>query len=201
MTGGGTRLPVIGGVQPPAAAPGFERIAIIGLGTLGGSLAAAVRQAWPRSLVIGVDTRDVIETAMRLHAIDVGSDDLMIAGDADLVVLAGGVAESARVLPHLADAVASEAIVLALGGGSAVTERAGGLPGRLPLVLGLPAVELRGRGIHASSADLFRGRRWTITPITALPEAVERIHGLVRAVGGDPVAGSGRRPGGQADAL
>jgi len=43
-------------------------------------------------------------------------------------------------------------------------------------------------GDLASSADLFQGRRWTITPITAHPEAVERIHGLVRAVGGDPAA-------------
>ena len=188
MTGGGTRLPVIGGVQPTGPAPGFHRIAIVGLGTVGASLAAALRQAWPRSLVIGVDTRDVIETAMRLHAVDVGSDDLMIAGDADLVVLAGGAGENARVLPHLAEAIAGEAIVLALGDGSTVAERAAVLPGRLPLVVGLPAVELRGRGIHASSADLFRGRRWKVTPITAHAGAVARIYGLVRAVGGDPAA-------------
>jgi len=69
VTGGGTRLPVIGGVLPPAPAPGFERIAIVGLGTVGASLAAAVRQAWPRSLVIGVDTRDVIET---MHWVSAG---------------------------------------------------------------------------------------------------------------------------------
>jgi prephenate dehydrogenase len=155
---------------------------------VGGSLAAAVRQAWPQALVIGVDTHDVIETAMRLHAIDVGSDDLMIAGGADLVVLAGGADENARVLTHLAEAIAGEAIVLALGDASAVTGRTDVLPGRLPLVVGLPAVDLRGRGIRTSSAGLFEGRRWTITPVTAQPEAVERIHGLVRAVGGNPAA-------------
>jgi prephenate dehydrogenase len=182
------RLPVIGGSHPTGPAPGFHRIAIVGLGTVGGSLAAALRQAWPPSLVIGVDTREVIESAMRLHAIDVGSDDLNIAGEADLVVLAGGADENARVLPHLAEAIAGEAIVLALGDGSTVIERAGELPGRLPLVVGLPAVGLRGRGIHTSSADLFQGRRWTITPVTAPPEAVARIYGLVRAVGGDPAA-------------
>ena len=201
MTGDGTRLPLIGGVHPTGPAPGFHRIAVVGLGEVGGSLAAALRQAWPRSLVIGVDTRDVIATAMRLHAVDVGSDDLMIAGDADLVVLAGGADENARVLPHLAEAIAGEAIVLALGDGTAVRECAHALPGRLSLVAGSPAVGLRGRGILASSADLFQGRRWIITPITAPPEAVERIHGLVRAVGGDPVAGAGRTSAGPADAV
>ena len=148
----------------------------------------ALRQAWPAALVIGVDTPDVIETATRMHAVDVGSDDLMIAGEADLVVLAGGADANARALPYLAEAIAGEAVVLVLGGRDAVAGTAADLPGRLPLVAGLPGVELRASGIHASSAELFQGRRWTVTPITAGAGDVERIRGLVRAVGGDPAA-------------
>ena len=110
-----------------------------------------------------------------MHAVDVGSDDLMIAGDADLVVLAGGADENARALPYLGEAIAGDAIVLALGDAAAVAAGAPALPGRLPLVAGLPGVELRGRGILASSADLFRGRGWTLTPVTADAGAVERI--------------------------
>ena len=136
MSGGGTRLPVIGGARVPGVPPGFQRIAIIGIGAVGGSLAMAARQAWPQALVIGVDTPGVIEAAMRLHAIDVGSDDLMIAGEADLVVLAGGPEENARVLPYLPDAIAGEAIVLALGGGDALAEAARSLPVRLQVVGG-----------------------------------------------------------------
>ena len=98
VSGGGARLPVIGGARAPGVPPGFQRIAIIGIGAVGGSLAMAARQAWPQSLVIGVDTPGAIEAAMRLHAIDVGSGDLMMAGDADVVVLAGGPDENARVL-------------------------------------------------------------------------------------------------------
>jgi prephenate dehydrogenase len=157
---------------------------VVGLGAIGGSLAMAVRQVWPQSLVIGVDTHEVIETAIRLHAIDVGSDDLVIAGGADLVVLAGAAEENARALPHLADAIAGEAVVLVLGGGDPLAERAPALPARLPIVSGVPAVELRGRGIKAARADLFRGRPWTISPVTAGIEAVGRIQELVRAVGG-----------------
>ena len=146
----------------------------------------ALRRAWPGALVIGVDASDVIEAAMRLHAIDVGSDDLAIAGDADLVVLAAGPDENARVLPYLTDAIPGEAIVLALGGGESVGELARRLPGRLPVVAGLPSIELRGTGIHAASPDLMHGRPWTFAPVTAAHEDMERMHGLVRAIGGDP---------------
>ena len=146
----------------------------------------AARQAWPQSLVIGVDTPGVIEAAMRLHAIDVGSDDLMIAGEADLVVLAGGPDENARVLPYLPDAIAGEAIVLALGRG----RRAGGAgavaPGPASGRGGASVHRDAGGGLHAASADLFHGRAWTISPVTAGREAVERIHGLIRAIGGGP---------------
>lgn len=186
MSGGGTRLPVIGGARPPGAPPGFPRIAIIGIGALGGSLAMAARRVWPQSLVIGVDTPGAIEAAMRLHAIDVGSHDLMIAGDADLVVLAGGPAENARVLPYLPDAIAGEAIVLALGGADAVAEAARSLPVRLQVVAGLPSIAAPGSGLHAARADLFHGRAWTIAPVTAGREAVERIDGLIRAISGGP---------------
>ena len=188
MTGGGTRLPIVDGDRRPEETPGFQRIAVVGLGAVGGSLAAALRRAWPAALVIGVDTTEVIETAMRMHAVDVGSADLMIAGEADLVVLAGAADENARVMPYLAEAIAGEAVVLALGDASAVAASAPVLPDRLTLVAGLPGVELRGRGIHASSVDLFRGRRWTVTSITAPAGSIERINGLVRAVGADPSA-------------
>ena len=188
MTAGGTRLTVLGGAGQPDTAPAFLRIAIVGLGAVGASLALALRRAWPGALVIGVDGHDVIETAMRMHAVDVASDDLMIAGDADLVVLAGAPEANARALGHLAEAIPGEAVVLALGEAAAAAELAPLLPGRLALVAGLPVVELRGRGIHASSADLFAGRRWPVMPLTARAGDVDRIHDLVRAVGADPAA-------------
>jgi prephenate dehydrogenase len=196
VTGGGKLLPVIDG-RLPASSPLFHRIAIVGLGAIGGSLGLAVREAWAGSIVIGVDTHAIIETAIRLHVVDVGSDDLMIAAGADLAVLAGGAAENARALPFLAEALAGEAAVLALGSGAAALGLARALPARFPLVAALPAVELPGRGIHAARADLFRGRRWTVTPVTAAGDTVERIYGLIRAIGSEPIAGTDGREGGQ----
>ncbi len=92
-------LPVI---QPSAVAEGsppiFAKIGIVGLGLIGGSIALAARRIWPTSLVIAVDRKDVLETAMRLHAIDVAADDLFVLAEADLVVLAAPVRQNLRLL-------------------------------------------------------------------------------------------------------
>ena len=42
-------------------------------------------------------------------------------------------------------------------------------------------------GFGASSADLFRGRRWVLTPGGAPPAAVARVRAIVRAAGARPV--------------
>src|SRR6202521_3444977 len=90
-----TQLPVI---QPGQRAEGkpplFEKIGIVGLGLIGGSIALAARQPWPAALVIGVDNKDVLEMAMRLHAIDVAADDLIVLAEADVLILAAPVRQN-----------------------------------------------------------------------------------------------------------
>ncbi|HEY3045634.1 MAG TPA: hypothetical protein VGJ39_16500, partial [Vicinamibacterales bacterium] len=59
-------LPVIQPTRRPEGQPPiFEKIGIVGLGLIGGSIALAARELWPASLVIAVDNKDVLETAMR----------------------------------------------------------------------------------------------------------------------------------------
>ena len=85
--------------RPPEAQPPiFAKIGIVGLGLIGGSIALAAREIWPSSLVIGVDNKDVLETAMRLHAIDVAADDLIVLAEADLVILAAPVRQNIALL-------------------------------------------------------------------------------------------------------
>jgi hypothetical protein len=43
MTDVARRLPVVQTGQPPASAPIFQRVAVVGLGAIGGSLAMAAR--------------------------------------------------------------------------------------------------------------------------------------------------------------
>ena len=47
----------------------------------------------------------MLETAMRLHAVDVGGDDLVMVAEADLIVLAAPVHQNIDVLRQLADYV------------------------------------------------------------------------------------------------
>src|SRR2546429_1308654 len=106
-------LPVIqpGRPLPGGQPPVFSTIGIVGLGLIGGSIALAARQLWPSALVIGVDHKDVLETAMRLHAIDVAADGLIVLAEADLVILAAPVKQNIAVLADLDEYVRTPAVV------------------------------------------------------------------------------------------
>src|SRR5947208_808469 len=101
-------LPII---QPGRAAktdatpPIFEKIGIVGLGLIGGSIALRARELWPTALVIAVDNKDVLETAMRLHAVDVAADDPIVLAEADLVVLAAPVQQNIALVAGLSEYV------------------------------------------------------------------------------------------------
>ena len=79
----------------------FQKIGIVGLGLIGGSIALAARQLWPTSLVLGVDRADVLEIAMRRHAIDVGAADPVVLAEADVVILAAPVLQNVDLLARL----------------------------------------------------------------------------------------------------
>jgi prephenate dehydrogenase len=191
VTAGGPRLPVLGGAHQAKASPAFERIAIVGLGAVGGSMAMALRRAWPRALVIGVDAGNVVETAIRLHAIDVGAADLMIAGGAELVIVSTGTAEAAAVLPHLVEAIQGEAAVLVIATPDAVAGAAAVMPARFSVAAGLPSVMPQAPGIQAASADLFQGKTWPLAAVAGHgARALDKVRDLVRVVGAEPIDAS-----------
>ena len=108
-----------------------------------------------------------------------------IAGEADLLVLAGGSEENDRVLPYLAEAITGDAIVLVIGGGRALAERARALPARLPRGFrACPRSNRKGAACRPPRADLFRGRPWTLAPVAGRVDAAARVREFVRAVGG-----------------
>src|SRR4030095_14236985 len=93
----------------------FEKIAIVGLGLIGGSIALAAREIWPTGLVIAVDDKDVLEQAMGRPAFGVAADDLVVIGEADLIILAAPVAQIIELLDQLDDHVHGHAIVTDVG--------------------------------------------------------------------------------------
>jgi prephenate dehydrogenase len=168
-----------------ATEPPFKRIAIIGFGLIGASLALAVRRLWPKALLVAVDRRPVIETAMRMYAADVGGDDLVMAAEADLVVLAAPVLANVALVAELADYIPGDAVVTDVGSTKRdIVSAARALPARLQFVGGHPLAGAAVGGLEAARPDLFQGRPWILTPESDAAEAAgRRLSLLIEAVG------------------
>lgn len=166
---------------PGTAAPVFERIGIVGLGLIGGSIALAARRAWPSSLVIGVDNHEVLERAVALHAIDVGAPDLTILGDADVVILAAPVLENISLLARLPGYLEQPVVLSDVGSTKrAIVEASRALPPHIRFVGGHPLAGAARGGIDAARPDLFERRPWLFTT-SLLPEASPADAGDQRA--------------------
>lgn len=183
-------LPVI---QPgdlnrrPAQTPIFQKVGIVGLGLIGGSIALAARQIWPTSLVIGVDNKDVLETAMRLHAIDVAADDPYVLAEADLVILAAPVKQNIELLAELDENVQQPAVVTDVGSTKrAIVEAARRLPPKFTFIGGHPLGGAAKGGLENARPDLFEGRPWLLTPAAGSGEAVDKLSAFVTALGAEP---------------
>src|SRR5262245_3489054 len=159
-------LPVIQPGRPAAPRePIFEKVGIVGLGLIGGSIALAARQLWPTSLVIAVDNKDVLETAMRRHAIDVAADDLIVLAEADLVVLAAPARQNISLLAELDEHVRQPAVVTDTSSTKrTIVSAARGLPPRFTFVGGHPLGGAAKGGLEYARPDLFQGRPWFLTP-------------------------------------
>jgi prephenate dehydrogenase len=185
-------LPVIqpGELKRRAAqTPVFQKVGIVGLGLIGGSIALAAREIWPTSLVIGVDNKDVLETAMRLHAIDVAADDPVVLAEADLVILAAPVRQNIELLGMLDENVRQPAVVTDVGSTKrAVVEAARALPTRFRFIGGHPLGGAARGGLEHARSDLFTGRPWLLTPTGEGDPggAVDRLSQFIRALGAEP---------------
>jgi len=180
-------LPV---VQPPdrktGSPPIFEKIGIVGLGLIGGSVALKARELWPTSLVIAVDNKDVLETAMRLHAIDVAADDLIVLAEAELVVLAAPVKQNIALLEELDAHVRVPAVVTDTGSTKRdIVAAARSLPPRFTFIGGHPLGGAAKGGLEHARPDLFAGRPWLLTPDGA-DSAIQKLSGFIRALGAEP---------------
>lgn len=147
------------------AEPPFPHVAIVGYGLIGASLGMAIHERWPKTMIIAIDRKDVIESAMRMQAADVGGDDLVLAAGADLIVLAAPVRANIETLSRLSDHVPGTAIVTDVGSTKRKTVAAArALPPRLRFIGGHPLAGAAVGGIEAARPDLFSGRPWILTP-------------------------------------
>lgn len=162
------------------------RIAFLGLGLIGGSIARALRTADPTSRIVawtpgGRGPRAALEAG----AIDEAASSVAEAiRGADLVVLAAPPLDCLRLLGELP---ASEATITDVASTKAsIVEQADRLG--LRFVGGHPMAGRETTGFEAASADLFIERPWVVVPgRRAGLEDVARVEWLARAVGARPI--------------
>jgi prephenate dehydrogenase len=184
----GKQLPMLRPEKKPAQPPVFQRVGIVGLGLIGGSIALAAREVWPGALVIGVDRKDVLERAMVRHAIDVAADDAVVLAEADLVILAAPIQQNLEILRDLGDNVSGSAVVTDTGSTKrTVVEAAAALPERFTFIGGHPLGGAARGGIEHARPDMFAGRPWLFTPTGATDSpALDKLKSFVSGLGAVP---------------
>ncbi len=184
----GKQLPVLQPGRNPGQPPIFQRVGIVGLGLIGGSIALAARQTWPAGLVIGVDRKDVLERAMILHAIDVAADDPIVLAEADLVILAAPIQQNLELLRELEDNMAGAAVVTDTGSTKReMVDAAKALPDRLTFLGGHPLGGAARGGIEHARPDLFAGRPWLFTPTPGHDvQALDKLMSFASGLGAIP---------------
>jgi prephenate dehydrogenase len=168
--------------------PVVERVAVIGLGLLGGSIAAATRARGAARRVVGIArARETAAAALRAGLVDEAGTDLpgLVAG-ADLVVLATPLGAMAEVLRRAAPGLAEGCIVTDVG--SAKGRLGDTLPGLLPpgvsYVGAHPMAGSHRRGLEHARADLLEGAPCVVAPAPGTPPAaVARVADFFRALG------------------
>ena len=163
----------------------FARVAIVGFGLVGGSIALAVRERYPAARLVAIDRQPVVDLAVRLRAADGGGDALALAAGAELIVLAAPVRQNIAILRDLAQHVPAEALVTDVGSTKRATvAAAAALPPRLRFVGGHPLAGAAAGGVEMARADLFRARPWILTPASSTdPADVAAIGDFVAALG------------------
>jgi prephenate dehydrogenase len=172
-------------VGPLSAEPPFRRVAIVGVGLIGGSIALGLRERWPAARIVGVDRRPVLAHSLDAGAIDSGVTTIAETGDVDLIVLAAPVQQNVALFPAAAVHAGSRAVITDVGGTKRdILRAAADVPGAR-FVGGHPIGGAERGGFGFARPDLFKGRPWILLDGTE-PEALERVSTLASGLGAKP---------------
>ena len=175
--------------------PPFQRVAIVGLGLIGGSIAFAGRKTWPSIHVCGIDREAVLREAVARRAIDESSTELAAVSRADLIILAAPVRQNVALLRQVADHVSATAVVTDVGGTKrTIVDAAAALPAPVTFIGGHPLGGGSRGGFEFATAGLFARRPWIFTPpeqptgalAAQIGQAVDRLSAFVTGIGAQP---------------
>ena len=168
-----------------AGVNGAPRLAIVGVGLMGGSLAAALRQARFVDRIVGVDEDPrSLEAARGRGLIDAAQDLETAAREADLMVLATPLGALPGLLARLSCCLPAHAVVTDMGSAKQSVVEAAHALGLSRFVPGHPMAGGECSGPMAARADLFAGRSAILTPTEGTDEeAVRTVRAMWVAAG------------------
>jgi prephenate dehydrogenase len=150
--------------------PFFSRVAIVGVGLIGSSIAQAATRTWPSTEIVPIDI----------------GDDLSRAAGADLVVLAAPVRANISLLRELPRHLAAGTAITDTGSTKRDIVSAAEAMSLRSFVGGHPMAGAERGGQAHARADLFSGRPWVLTPTPGTGAGIERIEQFVEGLGGVP---------------
>ena len=169
----------------------FSRVAVVGLGLIGASFAAAVRKAFPKTFVFGVDVdaRTNEEAVARGWASQAAkpvdpSFEAFVRDECELVVVATPVAAVDEYFTLLRDWGYQGVVTDTISTKAHILEAAASLlPAPYNYIPGHPMTGSEKSGIDAAREDMFKGINWILCPDEAtVPESFQRLYELITGV-------------------
>ena len=161
------------------------KIAIIGLGLMGGSLALGLRGKC--AALYGIDPhRPTLELALSQGIVDhADSDPATLLPDADLVILSAPVPTILSLLEELPTFLQKPCIVMDLGSTKCrIVESMSRLPERFNPIGGHPICGKEKSGLEHAESNLFHNAPFILTPLDRTkPQAISAARQIISAIG------------------
>jgi prephenate dehydrogenase len=169
----------------------INRLCIIGIGLIGGSLARAVKRSGFCAEVVGSGRDEMqLRRAVELGVIDrYEIDPARAVANADVIVLAVPLGAMEKVLRDIAPHIKQDAVITDVGSAKgSVVLAAQAVFGTVPkrFVPGHPIAGTEKNGVEASFADLYQGRRVILTPLPHTDaDAIAAVRRMWRLAGAE----------------
>jgi cyclohexadieny/prephenate dehydrogenase len=166
----------------------FERVALIGIGLIGSSLARALRRDSPDTTIVACARRaETLAAVRRLAIADETTDDPARAADgADLVVIATPLSAYVEIGERIGPVLKADAILTDVGSvkQAVIRDLQPHVPEGVHFVPGHPVAGTEHSGPESGFAELFRDRWCILTPLPgSASEAIAAVGGMWETCG------------------
>lgn len=171
-----------------SSAPTFNKLAIFGVGLIGGSVALALKKSGRVAEVVGVGRNEnALQQAVDLGVIDRAASAAEAVKGADVVLLATPVGQFASIMQSIAPHLDGNTVVTDAGSTKqdVVTAARAHLGHKITrFVAAHPIAGAEKSGVAAARADLFQGRNVILAPVTETAnDAIETAQAFWQACG------------------